>query len=297
MKFYVLDTRDVWHAAIIKSAKARGYSAKRIFRGEEVDSDGFGFIRPHADPVELTKNQRDFDLMTARLTMIQDEMQVRLYENKSAQFERWSEWMPPTWRFTNCDEALQFCETSALYPLVSKADVGASSVNVRILNDKHEAIAHVASLFAAGVPVNHCAGNARSVQKGYALLQKFIPHTVTWRVNAVGTKRAAFMRYCYPDKPVAQTGNVEPVMTVTPQLESLLDFSNKFLAAADTKWCAIDVLQDGDQWLLLETSLAWPWPSPGRCNDAPFFGTNRRWIQMFDLMLDEVEAGTWQKKH
>lgn len=296
MRLYVLDERHIWHGPLIQAAKARGYSAKRIFRGEEVDSDGVGFIRCHAEPQALLRNQHDYDLMAARLTMIQDVTQVRLYENKSAQFERWSDWMPPTWRFTDRDEALQFCEQSAPYPLVSKADVGASSVNVRILKDKHEAIAHVASLFAAGVPVNHCAGNAKSLQKGYALLQKFIPHTVTWRVNAVGTKRAAFKRYCYRDRPVAQTGNVEPVMPITPQVESLLEFSNRFLAAANTKWCAIDVLQDGDQWRLLETSLAWPWPSPGRCNDAPFFGTNRRWIQMFDLMIDELEAGTWHKK-
>lgn len=297
MKFYVLDERHVWHEPLIRSAKARGYSAKRIFSGEEVNSDGIGFIRCHAEPKALLRNQHDYDLMASRLTMIQDEAQVRLYENKSGQFERWSEWMPPTWRFTDRDEALQFCEQSAPYPLVSKADVGASSVNVRILKDKHEAIAHVASLFAAGIPVNHCAGNAKSVQKGYALLQQFVPHTVTWRVNAVGTKRAAFMRYCYPDKPVAQTGNVEPVMTMTPQVESLLEFSNLFFAMADTRWCAIDVLQDGDGWRLLETSLAYPWPSPGKCNDAPFFGTNRRWAQMFELMLDEIEAGTWQKKH
>lgn len=296
MKFYVLDTRDVWYAAIIKSASGRGYAAKRIFRGEEVDSAGFGFIRCHADPLELLKNQRDYDLMAARLTMIQDEAQVRLYENKSAQFERWSEWMPPTWRFTDRDEALQFCELSAPYPLVSKADVGASSVNVRILRDKNQAIAHVASLFGAGIQVDHCAGKARSVQKGYALLQKFIPHTVTWRVNAVGTKRAAFRRYCYPDRPVAQTGNVEPVMTVTPQVESLLEFSNQFFAEANTKWCAIDVLRDGDDWRLLETSLAWPYPSPGSCNSAPFFETKRRWAEMFEVMFDEIEAGTWHKK-
>lgn len=297
MKFFVLDERHIWHGPIIQAAKARGYSAKRIFRGEEVDSDGIGFIRCHAEPQALLKNQRDYDLMRARLTMIQDEAQVRLYENKSGQFERWSEWMPPTWRFTGCDEALQFCELSAPYPLVSKADVGASSVNVRILKDKHEAIAHVASLFAAGVPVHHCAGNAKSVQKGYALLQQFIPHTVTWRVNAVGTKRAAFMRYCYPDKPVAQTGNVEPVMAVTPQVESLLAYADQIFEAIGTKWCAIDLLQDGDSWKFLESSLAWPWPSPGQCNEAPFFGTNRRWAQMFEIMLDELEAGTWQKKH
>lgn len=297
MRMFVLDERHIWFQPLIQSAKARGYDARRIFRGEEVDADGVGFIRCHAEPKALKRNQRDYDLMAARLTMVQDRPMVETYESKSEQFRRWSEWMPPTWRFTDRDEALQFCERDAPYPLVSKADVGASSVNVRILKNKHEAIAHVASLFAAGVPVHHCAGNARSVQKGYALLQKFIPHTVTWRVNAVGTKRAAFMRYCYRDRPVAQTGNVEPVMTVTPQVESLLAYADQVFEAIGTKWCAIDVLQDEDQWRFLESSLAWPWPSPGACNSAPFFGTKRRWAQMFEMMLDELEAGTWQKKH
>lgn len=297
MKLFVLDERHVWFESLIKAAKARGYDARRIFRGEEVNTDGVGFIRCHAEPQALQRNQRDYDLMSARLTMVQDEAQVRVYEAKSEQFRRWSEWMPPTWRFTDRDEALQFCEQSAPYPLVSKADVGASSVNVRILKNKHEAIAHVASLFAAGVPVHHCAGNARSVQKGYALLQQFIPHTVTWRVNAVGTKRAAFMRYCYPDKPVAQTGNVGPVMTVTPQVQSLLAYADQVFAAIDTRWCAIDVLQDGDQWRFIESSLAFPWPSPGACGAAPFFGSGKTWNQIWDVMLDELEAGTWQKKH
>ena len=296
MKLFVLDTRDVWFAAIIKSAKARGYDAKRIFRGEEALGPGVGFIRPHAEPNELRKNHRDFDVMDSRLTMIQDRLMVETYEDKSSQFHQWAEWMPPTWRFTDRDEALQFCEQTAPYPLVSKADVGASSVNVRVLEDKNEAIAHVASLFAAGVSVHHCAGNAKSVQKGYALLQQFIPHTVTWRVNAVGRKRAAFMRYCYPDKPVAQTGNVAPVMTMTPQVESLLEFSNLFFAMADTRWCAIDVLQDGDQWRFIESSLAFPWPSPGACGTSPFFGSGKTWNQIWDVMFDELEAGTWQKK-
>lgn len=292
MNFYVLDERDVWHAAILDSAKRYGFEGRRIFRGDEVDGEGFGFIRCHADPKRLIRNQTDWDLMSARLTMIQDEAQVRLYENKSGQFLKWSKWMPPTWRFTAFDAALSFLE-SAPYPLVSKADVGASSVNVRILKSKAEAQTHVRKLFTAGIPVRHCAGKATSLQKGYALLQEFIPHEVTWRVNAIGRGRAIFKRYCYPNKPVAQTGNVEPVMELTPHTEALLRYANLFFDHAQTKWCAIDVLQKWDRFFLLETSLAWPWPSPGRCNDAPIFGTDKKWIQLFDVMFDEIAAGVW----
>ena len=62
------------------------------------------------------------------------------------------------------------------------------------------------------------------------------------------------MRYCYADRMVAQTGNVEPVMQMTPEVESLFEYSDRFFKHAQTKWCAIDVLRDGDQWRLLETS-------------------------------------------
>lgn len=293
MKFYVLDERHVWHASIIKAAKARGFDAVRIFKGEEVTEGGYGFIRTHADPAALQRNQIDYHLMASRLTMIQDETQVRLYENKSGQFRKWWKWMPDTWRFEDEALAIQFLEADAPYPLVSKADVGASSVNVRILRDNAAAMAHVRELFGKGVLADHCSGSAKSLQKGYALLQRFVPHTVTWRVNAIGNGRAIFKRHNYPDKPVAQTGNTEPVMQ---PMDSLLEYADRFFAEAGTKWCAIDVLQDGSDWKLLETSLAWPWPSPGRCNEAPIFRSKHNWLGMFDAMMDEVEAGTWSKE-
>lgn len=292
--FYCLDERNVWHVAAVHAACRRGYKARRIYRGSEVNGGGgVGFIRPHVAPRTLQENHRDYAQMAACLTMIQDQEQVRLYEDKSGQFMRWHHWMPPTWRFTDLAPALDFLRDQAPYPLVSKADVGASSVNVRILADRQAAKHHVLQLFGAGVTVQHSCEVPKSLQRGYALLQQFIPHTVTWRVNAIGDARAVFRRFCYRHKPVAQTGNVEPVMQLTDEVQSLLDFSNQFFEEAGTKWCAVDVLKDGAQWRLLETSLAWPWPSPGRCNEAPIFGTRRRWLDMFEAMFDQVEAGAW----
>lgn len=293
MKFWVLDEREVWHAPMIKVARARGYDAKRIFRGEECEGPGIGFIRCHAEPKALQRNQRDWDVMSSRLTMIQDEAQVRCYENKSEQLRRWRDWMPPTRRFEDEGDAVRFAAT-AKYPIVSKADVGASSVNVRVIQNERQMLEHISQIFGRGIVVNHCSGGARSKQHGYVILQEFIPHTVTWRVNAIGNCRAIFKRYCYPDKPVAQTGNVEPVMELDAETESLLEFADSFFAHANTKWCAIDILKDGDKWRLLETSLAWPWPSPGACNEAPLFRSNgRRWKQIWECMFDEIEAGAW----
>jgi hypothetical protein len=289
VKFWILDERDVWHRAALEAARRAGYTGQRIFRGEEA-GDGVGFIRCHAKPDALQRNHRDYDVMSERCLMIQDRKQVRLYEDKSGQFAEWGEWMPPTERFNSKDGAISWLG-KVEFPLVSKADVGASSVNVRILQTKAEAQRHIEQLFGAGIEVKHCAGGAKSYQRGYALLQKFIPHQVTWRVNAIGNGRAVFKRFCYPDRPVAQTGNVEPVMHLDEQIDSLLEFSDRFFQHARTKWCALDILRDGDQWKILETSLAWPWPSPGTCNQAPIFRTARRWSDMFDAMFEELASG------
>jgi hypothetical protein len=292
--FYCLDEREVWHEAACAAARKAGYTASRIFNGEEAKEPGVGFIRPHADWRQLPQNRIDYAQMKAAgLTMIQDDAQVELYEDKSGQFDRWAEWMPETWFFMD-EGAAQTFLAGAEFPLVSKADVGASSVNVRILYTLEEAQRHIAKLFSDGIWVHHGANCPQTKQKGYALLQRFIPHKTTYRVNAIGDARAIFFRYCYPDKPVAQTGNVDPAFEMTPELESLLEFSDRFFAHAKTKWCALDVLKDGNEWKLLETSLAWPWPSPGECNRGTIFRSGgKKWIEMFDVMFDEVERGAW----
>lgn len=288
-EIYALDSYDTWGAALVKAAQARSWPAKRIKRGDEVDGYGYGFIRLSMEPPELGKNRRDYSTMAQRLTMIQDQAQVDVYENKSEQFRRWGHWMPDTWRFTCRDEAIQFLQY-ADYPIVSKADSGASSVNVRILATRKEAIAHVCEIFEHGIRMQR-----GHVQRDYVLLQRCIQHKITHRVNIVGRSRAIFLRYCYADRMVAQTGNVEPAMQLTPELESLLDYADRFAAEAGTLWCALDWLKDGDAWRLLETSEGWPWPSPGMCNEGTVFRATkpRKWIEMFDLLLDEIERGSW----
>jgi len=299
----VLDERNVWWRPMIEAAAARGYSCNHIRRGREVGmlDKGLGFIRPHADPAVLEQNQADYEHMAEHLTMVQDRAQVEVYEDKSAQFWRWGKWMPPTWRFDNRQEALDFV---AKYNgrLVSKADVGASSYNVRVLDGPQQAVQHVRELFGRGVQVNHCAGgpggrNVVSMQRGYALLQEYIPHEVTWRVNKIGRCFAIFKRYNKPGTLTAQTGNVDGLKSadvIEQKLDTLLEFADAVANDIGSRWVALDILHRDGKWFLLETSLAWPWPSPGNCMEANFLGpTSRTWAGMWDLMLDEYEAGVW----
>lgn len=239
--------------------------------------------------MELAANRRDYAAMRRNLTLIQDQTQIDVYENKSAQFALWRDWMPDTWRFDDIADALVFAETCEL-PIVSKADQGASSVNVRIIATRDELRRHISVAFGRGITLQR-----DQLQRGYVLLQRCIPHTITYRVNILGNARAIFFRYCYPDRMVAQTGNVEPAMELTPKLHSLLEFADRFAQAAGTKWCALDILEDGSKWRLLETSEGWPWPSPGNCNEGTIFRSRkpRKWIEMFEVMCDEIEGGAW----
>lgn len=287
---FILDARSVWHEPLAQAARSRGWDARRVFSAAEVDGPGYGFIRPHAEPVALKQHRLDGAEMAQRLVLVQDQPQIQLYEDKTGQWRRWGRWMPDTWLYTDLDDALHFL-AHAEYPLVSKANEGASSVNVRILKDRRQAEAHAEAVFGAGIKVLHCADNASSMQQGYLLLQRFIPHDITYRVNVIGRQRAIFERFNYPDRPVAQTGNVRPVMQLTALHESLLEYANAFSKEAGTRWVALDILHSPDGWRLLETSLAWPWPSPGECMSAPFFPGPRRWAGMFDLLMDELEAG------
>lgn len=302
MKYTILDERGNWHGPSMEAARARGYDVKRIFRGgEAADRTGLGFLRPHAIPAILDRNHLDWWEMADRLIMVQDNAQVEVYDDKSAQFWRWAKWMPQTWRYDNVEHALNFARHFPVDGqwIVSKADVGASSKNVRILRTRKELIDHVRLLFGRGIEVDHCAGgrgaeHAKSRQRGYVLLQEYIPHGITWRVNIVGRCRAIFKRYNAPGTHTAQTGNVDGVTALDETTESLLEYADRVFSAIDTRWCALDILRKGDHWVLLETSLAWPWPSPGNCMEARFFGpTERKWAEIWDLMLDEYEAGVW----
>lgn len=280
----IFDSREIWHGPLKKAAEARGWTAQRISEAQEIQPARFGFFRPH--PARMPEHRALYSAMADRMTMVQDVGQVSIYEDKTGQWRRWSHLMPDTWLYTSLEQAL---EAQHDFPLVSKANEGASSINVRILYNRDQYEAHAAQAFGEGIPVNLCAGGAMTTQQGYLLLQRFIPHTVTYRVNILGPRRAIFERFNYPDKPVAQTGNVRPVMHFTPLHESLIEFANQVAEEIGTRWCALDILRDGDRWTLLETSLAWP-KNETDYRDTPLIGGGT-WGQLWNLLCDDLEAG------
>lgn len=295
-KFWMLDGRDVWHKPCLEVARARGYDAQLISQGHHA-SGGYGFIRPHADPNLLECHKVDFMLMgRGGCKMIQDSGQVMNYENKSAQFWRWGKWMPQTWRFGSKTEALAAAAGLPM-PIVSKADEGASSTNIRIINTHAELKLHICMIFDKGLKVDHCSGGYLSKQRDYVLLQEFIPHQSTYRVNRIGNSYAIFLRHCYKNKPVAQTGNTTPVVQLDAITLAAIHKARSISDNLASKWIALDLLwcEKRQDFVMLETSLAWPtdgfkqakfWSADGQ-------PTRRSWGEIWDVLFDEIEGGSW----
>jgi len=287
----IFDSRHVWHWPMIDAARRRGWKAKRI-KSAPTEPSPFGFIRPHpghmAEHIALDSAMRQHCRV-----MVQDRAQVISYDNKIEQIGMLSGFMPKTWLVTDVDDAVNNPPT---FPVVSKAAEGASSVNVRVINTAAEYHDHVRQVFSPeGIKVNRCADGMMTHQQGYLYLQEFIPHDRTYRVNIVGNRAAVFERYNYADRPVAQTGNTKGIHEPRPEL---LDYAFDVAREIGSKWVALDILRrpESGEFVLLETSLAWPW-SPNEYADTPFINTNGEkagtWGSLWDVLYDQLESGVF----
>ena len=281
----IFDSRDVWHSHIISAAGRAGLSAKRITGLDDI-VDGVGFIRTH--PAHLAEHISLDAALRERMPMVQDREQVEVYENKTEQWLRWGDHMPETWLYHTIESAMSY---DGGFPVMSKANEGASSVNVRFIKSRDEYEAHVREAFGPGISVSRCTGNSYTKQIGYLFLQRFIPHDRTYRVNIIGNRMAIFERFNYPDKPMAQTGNTNGVKQFTALHDSLIDYAGMIGHNIGSKWVALDILRDGDEWRLIETSLAWPWTTKDY-QDVPFIGGGY-WGELWDVLFAELDAGSF----
>lgn len=286
MRIYCLDNRNRWWRSLAAECSARPGWRLSHRRYRPGSPPGYAFVRPTSVPMEKPEQVRTARQMVEDgQVMITDLPQIETYDDKVLQVELLREWLPPTRVYYDRDAAL-----SAELPLVSKAREGSSSKNVRIIRTQDELRKHVEQAWSLqGIPVDCSPGH--TVQQGYLYAQEFIPHNTTWRINRVGDAWAVFKRYNSRETGLCQTGNVEPCADPPePLMEYALDITTRL----DSKWIALDILAYNDAWALLETSPAWPWPSPGECDDAPFLGVSGyRWRDMWRLLLDQIEAGAW----
>lgn len=292
MLIHALDDRPYDHCGVElqTAAKRRGYDARLFRLATEVKAPGYVFMRLDQRQPRLSTDREQYSALIGRdgLKFIQDPGQIHAYEDKLAQVAMWREFMPQTFALFTKNQALTLAAMTR-YPMVSKSAIGSASHNVRLLKDEDSAVAEINQIFGPGMKVS------LGVQKNYWLVQEFVPHDVTYRVTAVGAKRHIYQRFNFKDRPMAAPSAVirtQP-LPMGPLAERILEFSDRFFAAADTKWCAIDVLAHlGGGFRLLETALGW-----ARGNDesgnAPFYGTKYSLLQQHELLLDEIEAGVF----
>lgn len=292
MLIWALDDRPYDHYGyeLAQVGRARGHDVRLFKRAAEVDQPGYVFMRldQRQPRLDFDRQQASELLLHGELKFIQDAGQIYAYEDKVKQAVWWSQFMPETVVLHSPASARAYA-FMAKYPLMSKSAVGSASHNVRLLQDEQTALREIEVVFSkTGMPVS------LGRQQGYWLVQQFVPHNVTYRVTAVGTKRHIYQRFNFKDRPMAAPSALIPTQPLPrgALAERLLEFSNRVFAALETKWCAIDVIDTPEKTYMLETALGW-----ARGNDAsgnaPFYGTKWSLNTQHELLLDEMEAGVF----
>ena len=291
MKLACYDAYNMWITQIRRVARAREHwSFVELKIGDDIPPGSFVFFRPTMKEKQLAREKEWIGTHVDRkdLCFVTDKTQCLLYEDKCTQSLVFKDFLPDTQLFTDSGAAHAWVDQNHSWPIVSKASVGASSQYVDIIG-RDEALVVIDEAFGEGIPLNHPNWDR---QRGYVLFQRFLPgNDFTWRVNVVGDEVAVFQRFNYSDRPVAQTGNTEPVREMTDEIAGVVEYARKVATSINSKWVALDILRDSGELRLIETSLAWPWPGVG--DGALFFPSRRPWYGMFELMFDQMEQGVF----
>ncbi|MBN2466219.1 hypothetical protein JXD38_11415 [candidate division WOR-3 bacterium] len=146
-----------------------------------------------ASPSALLSSLRH--MFDERLRVLVEDIECPLYPSFSELWlweskRRMRDWLvahdvphPKTDVFYNREEALAFVD-GADYPLVCKTDTSAASKGVFILRSRRAAGKLVEQAFTSGITPR--SWDRRDRQRGYVLLQQYVPHDTEWRVVRIG---------------------------------------------------------------------------------------------------------------
>lgn len=192
--------------------------------------------------------------------------EVLIYENK----RYFSFWLdahdiphPDTRIFYSKKEAVKFISTCK-FPVVGKMNIGASGHGVEILHDKTAAEKYINEIFTKGktskTGPNISKGDllkrivnklknpsyivnrfkiysaiASDIQKGYVILQEFIPHDFEWRVVRIGDSFFAHKKLLKKDKASGSLlkGYVNPPMELLDFVKEITDRFGFYSQAVD----------------------------------------------------------------
>lgn len=254
--------------------------------------------------------------------------EIMIYENK--RFLR--DWLisnkiphPKTYIFYNKEEALQFSSKQTNYPLVGKTNIGASGNGVQFLNSKTELIDYITLGFTVGINsksgfkpkkgsiflkikkifkkknfiinrLKEYKASAEQVQKGFVILQEFIPHTYEWRCVRIGDSFFAHKKIARNNM---SSGTLIKGYNDVPI--SLLNFIKSISEQAKLSSVAIDVFEHDNKFLVNEIQCFFGQSDPYQMlvNNKPgrYLFENEHWLfeegnfntnECYDLRLSEA---------
>jgi hypothetical protein len=290
MKLLWLKDTGGWGRAVARAALDRGHQAIP-YRGlrsfvEHRPDWAFWRLSQETDRLRQEKLLAELFVLTGCAILPQIE-QIRLYEDKAAQAERFISWMPATIVVRSPEEfSVRDLVRDLGLPFVSKSANGAASINVRLITTLDQAETEFNRAFSRrGMPI--VRGPA---QKGYLIWQKLCAgNDYDYRINRVGPEYAIFRRWNRDNLPFASgSGRIEEVNPTDDEPSSALEFAQEFLELSNIHFGAIDLVWDNDlEWRLLETSVGWttdhePWQKRR-------FVSGRPCSEFFDVIVDMME--------
>lgn len=302
MKLWAYEDVHYWGPGLVEAAGKRGYDA-RLFDEPRAADEGIVFWHMHHHPNVRQVHKRAMALMTMnpRLLLIPDYRSSILFDDKLEQARQLARWTPRTNVFYTPKAAREWLE-NAEYPFMSKSAEGASSHNVRLVENYKAAHEEIKYAFSdRGIRCRYALA-----QRGYLLWQQFIPdNAYDLRVIAVGNKRLVLRRFNREGVPMASgSGKLEPIKVLDAEAASALAWSNSFFTHERMPWCGIDLVSSPNrfdetckQWHVLECTVSWTMTG---YNDCSFFnhdaregdkGIGRTGAQVWEVLLDELEAG------
>lgn len=175
---------------------------------------------------------------------------------------------PKTSTFYNSGEAEYFAENCNL-PIVGKFNIGASGKGVEIIRDRDRLKSYVSAAFSKGlrqnwgpnlkmgqfayrllrilknplIIINRVSVYRKvynEIQKGFVILQEYIPHEFEWRVVKIGESYFGHQKVKTGEKASGTKG-----IDYVPPPPELLDFVEQICTLHKFETMAIDLFEDG----------------------------------------------------
>ena len=288
-----------WGNDLAKVAQAKGIDA-RIFTDPHQVDEGYVFMHMHHHPSVRIHHKRIMAHLAVNpaLTLIPDYRSSVLYDDKLEQSRQLARWMPRTRIFYSPSVARAYISNGKpKYPFISKSSEGASSHNVRLVQNEAEALLEVRAVFSdQGIRGRH-----QQTQRGYLLWQEFVEgNEGDVRIIAVGQKRLILKRGNRDDKPFASgSGRLTPIADLggEPDLYGAFAKANEFFAGERQSWSGIDLVKEPrGEWKILECTVGWTMKGYAQCAFFNIDGTragDRMGSDIWEVLLNEIREGAF----